>query len=36
MLPNMVIYQGSIEQGKTTAIGLLLYPNGSTYYGQHS
>jgi len=36
MLPNMVIYQGSFIKGKTSAIGIMLYPNGNIYYGQHS
>lgn len=35
MLPNMVIYQGKISHGKTSAIGLLMYPNGSIFFGQH-
>lgn len=33
MLPNMMIYQGCLKHGKTTAIGLLMYPNGNIYYG---
>lgn len=36
MLPNMVIYRGSIKKCKTSAIGLLMYPSGNVYYGQHS
>lgn len=35
MMPSMTIYQGKFHYNKTAAIGLLLYPNGSIYYGQH-
>ena len=29
----MIIYEGEITQGQTSSIGLLLYPDGSIYYG---
>lgn len=33
--PTMIIYQGHFARNKTCPIGLLLYSNGSIYYGQH-
>ena len=35
LLPSSTIYQGRICQCRTLPISLLLYPNGSIYYGQH-
>ena len=36
LMPSMVIYQGKFTQGKTSPIGMLLYPDGDIYYGQHN
>ena len=35
LLPNHTIFEGEFVQGKNVPIGLLLYPNGTIYYGQH-
>ena len=36
LMPNMIIYQGKFNMGKTGTIGMILYPNGDIYYGQHN
>ena len=36
MMPNMIIYQGEFRQGKNLPVGLLLYPTGDIYCGQHN
>jgi hypothetical protein len=33
LMTSMVIYQGEFKQGKTSPLGMLLYPNGDIYYG---
>lgn len=33
LMPNMLIYQGQFNQGKTCPIGMLLYSNGDIFYG---
>jgi len=35
LLPNNIIFEGDFILGKNVPIGMLLYPNGSIYFGQH-
>jgi hypothetical protein len=32
-LPQMAIYQGKVNNGKSSTVGMILYPNGEVYYG---
>lgn len=34
MTPDMLIYQGRFEKGRTCNVGMILYENGDVYYGQ--
>jgi hypothetical protein len=36
LMSNSIIYEGRFVKGKTSPIGMLLYPNGDIYYGQIS
>jgi len=35
-MSNMTIYEGEFFRGKTTPMGMLLYPSGDIYFGQQS
>lgn len=32
----MTIFEGSFENGIANNVGMMLYPNGEAYYGQHT
>ena len=36
LMPNMLIYQGKFTEGRTSPLGMILYPSGDIYYGQHN